>query len=416
MGPIGGEPAYDWGDYLIQPGKDPTDNLANPVHRDFTVNLARKLHVTQLGWIGEYDQSNPQAVEGAAMLQKALGYRFVLHEASFPGALTPGQAFNVSFKVRNDGSAPFYDNWPVTLFLLDPSSRKVVWQQPFDKVDIRQWMPGDKWDDASKAYQEAPQDHSEEGSFTVPDSVAKGEYVLALAVLDPMGGMLPSLRFSNQNYWNGGYFPIGRVGVGVTPATTVVDAKTYDNPGADNSLHYINPRQTPEQKAALEAADQKDPLYLFHPINWWGFGTDADGVTSSVEVHDVTQPNPGVIFHYDLSKAAKGGRAFAHSLFRLDTAKALKFSVKCNVPFQLGVILYFFDSSRNFEYNWSYNTPGQTAEFELPFDTSKLRWEGRGTPTIYFPLTKISFFVRKDSMDPPQAGTIELSNFQKISQ
>ena len=317
--------------------------------------------------------------------------------------------------MRNDGSAPFYDNWPVTLFLLDPTSHQVVWQQTFDKVDIRQWMPGDKWDDASKAYQEAPQEHSEEGSFTVPDSVSKGEYVLALAVLDPMGGMLPSLRFSNQNYWNGGYFPVGRVGVGVTPATTVVDAKTYDNPAADNSLHYINPRQTPSKRPPSKLRTQRDPLYLFHPINWWQFQPDA-GVAGSVEVRNVTQPNPAVILHYDFTNAPKWNTASMATQLRLnDDVKALKFSVKGDAPAKLGVILFFFDSTRNFEFDWLYTTPGQKAEFELPFDTSKLRWEGAGKPVFHFPLTKILFRVRQ-TQEYPQSGTIELSNFQKVTQ
>ena len=262
VGPIGGEPAYDWGHYLIQPGKDPTDNLANPIHRDFTVNLARKPSTSVgLGWIGEYDQSNPQAVEGAAMLQKALGYRFVLHEASFPGAITPGQAFNVSFKVRNDGSAPFYDNWPVTLFLLDPTSHQSpsLEEAPSTRSTFASGCPATNGMTHPRPIKRPRKSIAKREASPFPTACPRGNMSSPVAVLDPMGGMLPSLRFSNQNYWNGGYFPIGRVGVGVTPATTVVDAKTYDNPGADNSLHYIDPRQTPEQKAAHGSRGPKGP-------------------------------------------------------------------------------------------------------------------------------------------------------------
>jgi hypothetical protein len=410
MAPIGGETAYDWGSSKIQPGDSPTDNLADPVHRDFTVNLARKLHVTQLGWVAEYDQSNPQAAEGAEALQKALGYRFVLREVSFPKAVTPGKAFNVSFKVRNDGSAPYYENWPVALFLLDPASRKVVWQKTFSKADPRQWMPGDEWDDAAGAYRVAPQEYPGTGEFVVPASLAKGEYVMALGVLDPDGGMLPTLRFSNQNYWNGGYFPVGRVGVGVVPATSVVDAKTYDNPGADRTIHYINPRQTPGQRAALDAAEKIDPLFLLRPVHWWGFGTNL-GATGSMEVRNVTQPNPAVIFHYDFTDAPNGAIAGVGSdLCLADNVKALTFSVKSDAAAQISAVLTFSNKEK-FEHRWSYSKPGQAEELELPLDAAKLLYYAKGEKVLRFPLTSLFIRVNK-TPESPQAGTVEITDFR----
>ena len=149
VGPIGGETAYDWGQYKVQPGDSPTDSLVDPIHRDFIVNLARKLHVTQLGWVAEYDQSNPDAAAGAELLQKALGYRFVLQEVTTPRRIDTGKPFTVSFSIRNDGSAPFYEKWPVALFLLRRSDRQVVWQGTFDRADTSSWWPGDKWDETS---------------------------------------------------------------------------------------------------------------------------------------------------------------------------------------------------------------------------------------------------------------------------
>ena len=37
--PMGGEAAYNWGDWKIQPGEDPTDTVKDPEHRDFFIDI-----------------------------------------------------------------------------------------------------------------------------------------------------------------------------------------------------------------------------------------------------------------------------------------------------------------------------------------------------------------------------------------
>ena len=408
--PFGGETAYDWGKYKIQPGEDPTDSLANPVHRNFIVNLARKLHMTQLGWVAEYDQSNPDAQIGAEALQKALGYRFVLQSVTFPNSVPPGGKFEVAFQVRNDGSAPFYENWPVALFLLDSTSRKVVWQEIFNEVDIRRWMPGENWNDSAQAYAIPPQVHEGRGQLEIPASVPKGEYVLALGVLDSQGGRLPTLRFSNQNYWNGGYFPVGHVRVGVGPGASVVDALTYDDPGTDHSIHYIAPHQTSEQRAALDAAEKVDPLFLLRPIHWWDFYASF-GATGSVEMRNVTQLNPAVILHYDFDRATNGATAGIGSDLRLKPdVKALNLSVKSDVAAQFTVGLTFSNKEKFF-YRWSYDTPGQAKELEVPLDASHLLYFGSKDKVPRFPLTAFNIRVEKTPKAAP-SGTVEISSFK----
>ena len=410
VAPFGGETAYDWGNSKIQPGDNPTDSLANPVHRNFIVNWARKLHMTQLGWVAEYDQSNPDAQIGAEALQKALGYRFVLQSVTFPSSVEPGGTFEVSFQVRNDGSAPFYENWPVALFLLEPTSRKVVWQQTFNQADVRQWMPGEDWKESAQAYDVAPKVHKERGQFDLPLGLPKGEYVLALGVLDAQGGLLPTLRFSNQNYWNGGYFPVGRVGVGVMPTGTVLDARTYDNPGADRSIHYINPNQTPEQRAALDAAEKVDPLFLLRPVHWWDFYASL-GATGSVEVRNVTQLNPAVILHYDFTCATNGATAGIGSDIRLkQDVKALKCSVKSDAAAQINVSLTFSNMEK-FQHRWSYDTPGQAKDLEIPLDASKLVYFGHKNVVPRFPLIAFNIRIEKTPKAAP-SGTVEISSFK----
>ena len=48
---IGGEVAYNWGDYQIQPGDSPTDTVSDVDHRSYLLETIRRLHCTQLRWV-----------------------------------------------------------------------------------------------------------------------------------------------------------------------------------------------------------------------------------------------------------------------------------------------------------------------------------------------------------------------------
>ena len=117
----------------------------------------------------------------AARVQKALGYRFVIEQATFSAAVAVAGRMDVALTVANVGSAPFYYRWPVEASLLD-ATRTVVWRATF-AADITQWLPGGAANDVT-------------ASFT-PD-VPAGTYTLAISVLDPASNM-PSLRFANAN-------------------------------------------------------------------------------------------------------------------------------------------------------------------------------------------------------------------------
>jgi hypothetical protein len=67
--------------------------------------------------------------------------------------------------------------------------------------------------------------------------VGKGEYILAIAILDP-AGMLPSARFAIENYFKGGRHPLGYIGVGVSVRKPLLSADIFDDPSKDNSLYY----------------------------------------------------------------------------------------------------------------------------------------------------------------------------------
>lgn len=231
---IGGEVAYNWGNVHIQPGRNPDESLREPVHRDFVLDKIRKLHANHLGWIANYDHSDDAVRAGAAMVQKALGYRFVISEVSYPKIISPGSRFRISFEVRNTGSSPFYYNWPVELSLLDANTRQPVWKQHFTDTDIRSWMPGDQWDESTDAYLIPAEIYTISQEFQIEDIPAE-EYILALAILDPAGNR-PAARFAIKNYYTGGRHPIGRIGVGQTPAS--FELEEFDDILSDLSLSY----------------------------------------------------------------------------------------------------------------------------------------------------------------------------------
>lgn len=234
---MGGEVAYGWRDEL-PPGPEPNATLTDSVNREHLIYTIRWLHCTQLGWVADYDQKDPKVRAGAQKVQKALGYRFILDKVCYSAEISSNKAFSVSFAVRNVGSAPFYYNWPVEVSLLDPKTRIPVWRDTSKDLDIRQWLPGDRWNRTTKSYELRPKSYKVDGTFRVPQTVGSGEYVLALAILDP-AGMLPSARFAIENYFEGGRHPIGLVGVGKTVREPVLDPASFDDPAEDRTLQYV---------------------------------------------------------------------------------------------------------------------------------------------------------------------------------
>jgi hypothetical protein len=254
---VGGETAYDWGSWETQPGENPTDSVSDPTHRNFIANTIRWLHTTQLRWIDGYDASDPTASAGAEELQRVLGYRYRLESVAFTPDVLDG-TMEVSFSVLNEGSAPFYYDWPVEVALHDVQTREVVWKGTFDDVDIRSWTPGAGWTEPEWTpvpgggwpYQQVndgwstqplewavpPATHETGQTFTV--NAPDGVYVLSLAVLDP-GGMVPSLRFATANYFNGGRHPVGLVAVGTTGGGALPADFSFDDPTTDDTLYYL---------------------------------------------------------------------------------------------------------------------------------------------------------------------------------
>jgi len=236
--PIGGEVAYDWGHYQIQPGKNPDDTVTDAGHRTHLVNTIRRLHANHLGWVADYSRQLPAARVGAEEVQRAFGYRFQLDQATFPAQWPRGKPVQIGLQVRNLGSTPFYSDWPLEVSLLDPESRNVTWAADFSGADLRRCLPGDDWDADGQIYRIAPEPIRIRGEFSLPPSFPKGRYLLALAILDP-AGRRPSARFSTVQYFTGGRHPIGQIGVELDPGRVELGGITFDDPASDRTLHYL---------------------------------------------------------------------------------------------------------------------------------------------------------------------------------
>jgi len=265
--PIEGEVEYNWQNQResAKPeetfGRTPDETMKVPAYRRYMIDKIRRYHASYLGWISGYDASDPAVVAGAAELQKAFGYRFVPDSASYPLTVEPGRELVVRFSVRNTGSAPFYLDWPVAVGLLDPATKRPIWSAPLDGVDIRRWLPGEDWDDAAFAYRRPASTYREEGRAVVPRDIPPGRYIVALAVLDRQGGMLPSVRFAVENYFRGGWHPLGFIGIGRAAGDPSLQGVAFDDPAFDDSLHY----EVPERLRAVKAP----PLPPVQPVTPW---------------------------------------------------------------------------------------------------------------------------------------------------
>lgn len=232
--PIGGEITWNWGG--LAKFKSFEQVVADEEYFALTMKQIRNLHANHLGGITWADFNDPEFKTNAAALQKALGYRFEIQEASYTRQVQPEQPFAFSFKVVNSGSSPFYYQWPVALVLLDTASKKPVWQKTLDQVAITRWMPGDHWDEVKQKYDQPAEIYSENASVTL-SGVPEGKYILALAVLDP-AGMQPSLRFANHSYIRGGYTALGYLGVNKAVDTVLLPDSEFSELQSDSRLHY----------------------------------------------------------------------------------------------------------------------------------------------------------------------------------
>lgn len=296
--PIEGEVEYNWQTQRATTAKPaetfgvtPDETMKVPAYRRYMLDKIRRYQTSYLGWISNYNASDRDVLAGAAELQKAFGYRFVLDRVSYPGTVPPGGVLPVRLTVRNTGSAPFYLDWPVGVALLVPGTKKPVWSAPLAGVDIRTWLPGEDWDSAGFVYRRPAVPHQNEGQVTLPKDIKPGQYIVALALLDRQGGLLPSARFANENYFRGGWHPLGYVGVGASLQEPALKNVEFDSPAFDDSLRYQTPERLRTVKVPpLPQVQPKKPwipdpnVELINPWRYWTLEGRSNGLEKEILV------------------------------------------------------------------------------------------------------------------------------------
>lgn len=130
--------------------------------------------------------SNTRANTYAKLCQMArlMGYQFRLTSMTLPKQLVIGQDNAIQLNLVNEGVAPFYYKWKVSLALMQGD---VVRQQFEIPWDIRNWLPGNISE-----------------SCSINPTLAAGTYDLAIKIEDPwMRAKKPGIEFANNLRFDG---------------------------------------------------------------------------------------------------------------------------------------------------------------------------------------------------------------------
>ncbi len=115
-----------------------------------------------------------------------------------------------------------------------------------------------------------------QATATLPADIKPGKFLLALAILDRQGGMMPSARFATANYFRGGWHPLGFIGIGAAPEDAALKNIPFDDPAFDDSLFYKVPEKLravrPPPRPAVKAVAPWTPdpeKELINPWRYW---------------------------------------------------------------------------------------------------------------------------------------------------
>lgn len=236
--PMGGEITWGWGSLWNKGHRSLEDCVNDEETRQLIIDQVRELHTNHLGGVTWANFKNNAFLANAGAIQKIMGYHFVLKDFCYPVRVDPGKEAEISFKVQNTGSSPFYYDWPVEISLIDTQTRQAVWKTTLASPKISTWMPGDDYDAATHSYRKPAEIYQIKEKITVGADVKPGKYAIGIAVLDP-AGMLPSLRFAAMNYFKGGRHPMGYIGIGEDVEGYKILSTEFDDIQNDQTLHYV---------------------------------------------------------------------------------------------------------------------------------------------------------------------------------
>jgi hypothetical protein len=267
---VEGEVAYNWGvagefKDLYGGVWDPNANngngdwvsspditLSNAQYTDNMIDVIRELHCSALGWISSYSANNATVQTQAARMQKEFGYRFHITEFSCSARTEPGDNLDLQFKVKNKGSAPFYENWPLAVVLVDKNTRQLLWKATIPNVDIRKWQPGADYNKTTRTYQTPAQEHLISASIPLPANLPVGEHLIGLTILEPLS-RTPGLFFAIPNFFKQSQTqPLCKIGIGMNATGHTLDGIAFDDLVSDDTRSYTMTPQGPNYTLTLE--------------------------------------------------------------------------------------------------------------------------------------------------------------------
>jgi len=210
-------------------------------------------------------------------IQKRLGYRLVLQEASFPSAAQIGASLSVVVKLRNEGFAAPLNPRPLFAVLDGPKTLPIH----LPEIDPRRWLPGE---------------HALSLSLALPPDLPEGEYRLALWLPDPAERLRNdpryAIRFANEGVWDEtkGWNVLGTLILTSQPVQIPDARPTPGVTAGEATATAVSPRIRPasnglEMRAARRSApptldgDLKDwpsfPCYTLDRAEQIGYGDPA---------------------------------------------------------------------------------------------------------------------------------------------
>lgn len=237
---VEGEVAYDWGKDKFIPfyGSSPDETLSNNQFTDNMIDVIRELHCTGLGWISRYTSGNTKIEANADRIQKEFGYRFLLPEFSCSKSVKQGGKLDLVFTVKNAGAAPFYENWPVALVLIDEATKQIVWKEVLKDIDVRSWHPGSNYNYTSRSYETPALEYSYHKKIQIPKTFAKGTYLVGITILEP-STQKPGVFFAINNFFKESQTqPLCRIGICTDATSNLLTGILFDNPVTDDKRYY----------------------------------------------------------------------------------------------------------------------------------------------------------------------------------
>jgi hypothetical protein len=126
-------------------------------------------------------------------LQRRLGYRLAVRQATYPERAARGQTMPVTMWWQNLGVAPPYRRWVIALQLRSAATEVVMAVDG----DVRTWLPGDAL---------------VEQAVAVPADLPTGAYSVAVALLD-RASQLPKIALANDGRRADGWYELGPIEV-----------------------------------------------------------------------------------------------------------------------------------------------------------------------------------------------------------